>query len=357
MTIDTIERAVSFASNYGNVGDAPGLLNNKPTESQLSDARDSCLRNVERAFALIRKHHGMDTDHHPAPPAEQPGFPRVFEWHAPLSENHGERLTFHSATETHPCKTGLFWALTDVLANGPTPGNECGWIELPPAVEVPPFTKGQRVADTTTGKESTVVKCDRYGERWRVWTSPDQWQFAETVAQLPNRPTEAEELAKQLEAALAERDALLNPQRGDIESQAAAWVAVWAALEKVGLLGFIGPTMRGGRVRAVEFIAHLAAELAAAKREGCDLKTALRCALGQDKARDGDIENALERTAYVQEMIAELATLREQNAALRAAALPLVKDPPGSGSIDWADIERLRAALATPAPAAPEVRG
>jgi len=48
---------------------------------------------------------------------------------------------------------------------------------------------------------------------------------------------------------------------GDQESQAMAWSAVYRALEKAGLLSFLPtPLMCPGRDRAVQFVAHLAAE-------------------------------------------------------------------------------------------------
>lgn len=74
-------------------------------------------------------------------------------------------------------------------------------------------------------------------------------------------------------AALDEVERLRNPTPGDIDSQAASWVAVWKALEGIGLLEFIG-SMRGGRVRAVEFIAHLGSEVERLKKELADVRAA-----------------------------------------------------------------------------------
>ncbi len=74
----------------------------------------------------------------------------------------------------------------------------------------------------------------------------------------------ATRLLDDLEAADAEILRLAIPCPGDIESQAAAWVAVWKELEAAGMLSYVGDLrdMRG-RTRAVEFIRHLAAAVAA----------------------------------------------------------------------------------------------
>lgn len=48
-----------------------------------------------------------------------------------------------------------------------------------------------------------------------------------------------------------------NPMPGDLEQQAAAWVAVHWALVDVGLEYFLGSMPSSGRQRACEFIRHL----------------------------------------------------------------------------------------------------
>lgn len=64
-----------------------------------------------------------------------------------------------------------------------------------------------------------------------------------------------------------EIERLQNPTPGDLPSQAAAWSAVWKALEEAGILSFIATqVMSGGRERAVQFIGFLADENKALKK-------------------------------------------------------------------------------------------
>ncbi len=90
----------------------------------------------------------------------------------------------------------------------------------------------------------------------------DKWE--EDAEFIAAARTDIPRLLDDLDAVDAEIAALENPKPGDIESQAAAWVAVWKELEAAGIYSFIGDLrdMRG-RTRAVEFIRHLAAAVAA----------------------------------------------------------------------------------------------
>lgn len=60
MTIETVEQAVRFISDYGNVGHPTELLETVPTTSQLQAARAECLRQVDSAFRLMSQFHGVD---------------------------------------------------------------------------------------------------------------------------------------------------------------------------------------------------------------------------------------------------------------------------------------------------------
>lgn len=72
--------------------------------------------------------------------------------------------------------------------------------------------------------------------------------------------SELDDLRQRAETAEAELARLkLDYPGGDRDAQAMAWVAVWRALEDVGLLSFLEPEGTG-RARAVAFIKHMAAE-------------------------------------------------------------------------------------------------
>lgn len=69
------------------------------------------------------------------------------------------------------------------------------------------------------------------------------------------------EAVADIEKLLAELERYKNPLPGDLEQQAAAWVAVHKELETAGLLEFWGSGPQCSRDRCCEFIRHLAAEL------------------------------------------------------------------------------------------------
>mgnify|MGYP001254120448 CR=1 FL=1 len=88
----------------------------------------------------------------------------------------------------------------------------------------------------------------------------------------------------------AEVERLRNPCPGDIESQAAGWVAVWMALESIGLLSFFR-WIECGRDRAVGFVEHVGAELTRLRRVEAAAKAFIDG--GEYCSGDGAICNAV----------------------------------------------------------------
>lgn len=60
MKISNVNLATEFISRYGNVtSKADELLSSKPTNAQLESAKRACVLEVEHAFDLIKKYHGL----------------------------------------------------------------------------------------------------------------------------------------------------------------------------------------------------------------------------------------------------------------------------------------------------------
>lgn len=116
--------------------------------------------------------------------------------------------------------------------------------------------------DHAEGRSSIRWCMDSFRDAIALFVTPE----------LERLSTRNAELAAECEALKKLVDKYEDPQPGDVSQQAAAWVHVHKTLIAHGLQGFVGSMSFKGRTRAVEFIEHIAAQLAAAQKTIAELQ-------------------------------------------------------------------------------------